>query len=172
MATNKNQEEPGAASGEALAAETDARIAELEKKLAEANSKASAVDNLRDRLAELQNTVRLMQATGTESIAGATVDELKSEADMLKSVINDKRVKIRIATEEGEAGKAAVSVIVNGHLVYIPRGVESEIPNCAYQALMNATETRWETDEQGRPSKPDEVPRFNVTFLGFVETAE
>lgn len=174
MATNPNPKPDGtAAAADETAAKTDARIAELEKKLEKANSRDSVVENLQEQLKALQAQIVDMATAKAEAASdAASEEELKSEAEVLRSVIHDARVKIRIASGEGDAEKKAVPVIVNGHMVYIPRDVDAEVPRCAYEALLAAAETKWVTDLQGRPGQPHQVPRFNITFLGAVEKDE
>ncbi|MDO9084207.1 MAG: hypothetical protein Q7U56_13100 [Humidesulfovibrio sp.] len=154
------------------AAKTDARIAELERSLAKANENATVVDQLQRQLAELTAQMAEMTRSVQAGPEGPTAEEARSEAETLQTVINDKRVKVIIATEEGDAGKKPVPVLVNGHMVFIPRGIEAVIPECAYKALLNAAETRWETDDSGRPGQSSTMPRFNITFLGPVEKGE
>ncbi len=173
MANNPKQPDAATETKSDASAETDARIAELEKKLEEANARNSVVENLQAQLLALQAQITSMVATrDSEAQDAATREELQSEAEVLQSVINDERVIIRIASGEGDAEKKPVPVIVNGHMVFIPRDIDAEVPNCAYQALLSATETKWETDDKGRPGKAYEVPRFNVVYLRPAEKAE
>ncbi|MBI5520211.1 MAG: hypothetical protein HY916_09140 [Desulfovibrio sp.] len=172
MATTPNDkpaaiEAAKAATEAAEAAKTDERIAMLEKKLQEANAGLDAMGDLQRQFQELQEKIKDMQSISAGSdIAAAVAEDLKAEAEVMAHVINDKRVKIRIASGEGEAEKKPVPVLVNGHMVFIPRDKDSVVPKCAYEALINATYTTWETDASGRPGEPREVPRYNVTFLG------
>ncbi len=72
-----------------------------------------------------------------------------------------KRVTVTIHQGEGELGRQAVFLGLNGHGFNIPRGVPVDLPVEAVEILDNATQTVYEN--MGGQTTEREVKRFSYT---------
>lgn len=75
--------------------------------------------------------------------------------------MSGERVQVTIQQGEGEIGRQAVFLGINGHGFNIPRGKPVSLPVEAVHILDNATQTVYET--VGGKSVEREVPRFAYT---------
>jgi len=147
-----------AEANDARVVEMQARLASLEEELASAKSSAADVDALKAQLVTLQTQVASGQS------AKDAPETILAERASFRQVRSDDKVKIVIATSEGEDGKQPVFVSVNGLGYYIPRDSEEVVPRCVYENLRNATITDW-TLVEGRPIDGREVPRYNIQVI-------
>ena len=76
------------------------------------------------------------------------------------SSINDPKVTITIAEQEGAGGKRGVFVGVNGVAMIIPRGKPVDIPWRYYAALLLAVKTVYEQDEATHEIIESDVPSY------------
>ena len=76
----------------------------------------------------------------------------------------EKRVKIRIPSDDSDMGRTDVSVGWNGDVIRIKRdAVVVKVGH--YNALMDATKTEYDVDADGRIIGEHKVPRYNVQRL-------
>ena len=80
------------------------------------------------------------------------------------SAVNDPKVTITIAEQEGAGGKRAVFVGVNGVGMLIPRGRPVDIPLRYYFALNDAVKTVHEQDEATGDVVSSEVPSYPMSI--------
>jgi hypothetical protein len=73
--------------------------------------------------------------------------------------MSGEQVEVTIHSGEGEAGKQAVFLSINGHGILIPRGVASIVPAEVAEILDNATMTVYESGADGKVVSRD-VKRF------------
>lgn len=79
-----------------------------------------------------------------------------------------KKVRVRIAPQDGVGGDRPVFVSVNGRAMLIPRSKVVEIPPAYAEALTNATYTVYDevkNDEGEVAYVPRDVARFNAQFF-------
>lgn len=150
-----------AAEDKAAAAEDKAAAAEAKATAAEAKAKEATAATAA-QAAEMERVAR-EQAEAQES-AEQAAQTVRAEREGFEQVRSDKKVKIRIATGEGEVGKQPVFASVNGYEIHIPRDKEVLVPRCVYENLLHATITDW-TLVDGRPTEGREIPRYNVQVL-------
>ena len=77
----------------------------------------------------------------------------------------EKRVKIRIPSDDSDMGRSDVKVGWNGDVIRIKRDAVVEIKLGHYNALMDATKTEYDVDADGRIIGQHLVPRYNVQRL-------
>ena len=90
----------------------------------------------------------------------------KKEAAVAEDKIDgNKRVKIRIPSDDSDMGRTDVKVGWNGDVIRIKRDAVVEIKLGHYYALMDAAKTEYDVDGDGRIIGEHKVPRYNVQRL-------
>ena len=96
-----------------------------------------------------------VQADNAPVVVGANHDDQ----------LSGKKVKIEIYESEGDFGKEAVAVQINGYAYQIPRGQQVIVPVEVMSVLDNSVMTLYDT-KQGGGQVERKVKRFAYTVLG------
>lgn len=102
-----------------------------------------------------------------------TIDDEPAKVEIKKALdiavtdnadaMTGERVEVNIQPGEGEVGKQAVFLSINGHPMNIPRGIPVNLPIEAVEILDNATQVVYEHDKASGKMLEREVKRFAYT---------
>lgn len=76
------------------------------------------------------------------------------------------KVKILIQRQSGNGNDQPVPIGVNGSVMFVPRGVEVEIPWIYYHALSNAVQQEFDPDDQDGLKKARDIPTYPYSVIG------
>ena len=112
---------------------------------------------------------------GDEQEQGAALPVNESTAKVIAGANFDDqlcgdKVKLEISEGEGDGGKEAVFLQLNGYAYQIPRGVEVIVPVEVLGILNNSKMTVYSTAQGGGQSER-EVKRFNFSVLETIKKA-
>ena len=89
----------------------------------------------------------------------------KANEEKFEPIDPNRRVKIRIPSDDSDMGKEDVAVGWNGDVIRIKRDEIVSIKLGHYNALMDAVKTDYDLDADGRIVGERLVPRYNVQRL-------
>ncbi|WP_424407433.1 SAP domain-containing protein [Pasteurella sp. PK-2025] len=98
-------------------------------------------------------------------------DNTESDEEILSDKIDlplNKQKKVRIKIAESNGDRSDVYVSINDWDALIQRNKEVVIPEPAYILLSSAGDNTYEQNKDGSLEEVF-VPRYNITFLGYVE---